>query len=167
MPDCKKLEPFVTPYVDGQLDRENRAEIDAHLRVCPPCHARIVIEQSVRALLTARQQTLKKDAAPPSLHTRCGEIARLKARATNERGAAVARGFGRASTSRAPWRTRVRPLALAASLVFVVGAAFYGVTDRSNGVMAAELVADHIKCFGVNRLLDVRQPPSIVEATMA
>jgi anti-sigma factor RsiW len=162
MPDCKKLEPFVTPYVDGQLDRENRAEVDAHLRVCPPCHARIVIEQSVRALLTARQQTLKREAAPASLQERCGEIARVRAGATASPGA-----IATASATRAPWRARLQPFALAASLVFLVGAAFYGVTDRSNGVMAAELVVDHIKCFGVNRLVDVRQPPSIVEAAMA
>ena len=50
----------------------------------------------------------------------------------------------------------------------VVGGAFlYGVTDRSNRIMAAELVADHVKCFGLNRVLSTQQQASIVEGAMA
>jgi anti-sigma factor RsiW len=172
MSDCKKLDPYVTPYVDGELAAADRAEVDAHLSVCPPCHARVVIEQSVRHLLSSRKQLLKHGCAPAELRARCAEAgasARLKPRATDGRreGAAredVARGFSRATS----WRARVRPLALAASLVLVVGGAFmYGVTDRSNRVMAAELVADHVKCFGVNRIFNTQQQASLVEGTLA
>ena len=168
MADCKKLDPFVTPYVDGQLDPSDRAEVDAHLRVCPPCQARVVVEQSVRDLLATRKQALKHECASVSLRERCAGAAMpardagLKSRATYDP-RYVARGFSRAS-----WRARVRPLALAASLVLAVGAAFlYGVTDRSNRIIAAELVADHVKCFGLNRLLNTQQQASIVESAMA
>jgi len=166
MPDCKKLDPFVTPYVDGELAAADRDAVDAHLRVCPPCHARVVVEQSVRDLLSTRKHALKRECASASLRSRCAEVAgridarvdssvRLKPRATT-------------ATLAGTWRARVRPLALAASLVLIVGGAFlYGITDRSNRVMAAELVADHIKCFGVNRVFNTQQQASIVEGSLA
>src|SRR5437667_366094 len=117
MPDCKKLDPFVTPYVDGELAAADRADVDAHLRVCPPCHARVVIEQSVRDLLSARKQALKHECASASLRSRCTQAAsaRLRARATPGDGepTSAVHGLNHAGT----WRGRVRPLALAASLV--------------------------------------------------
>ena len=167
MPDCKKLDPFVTPYVDGQLDSADRAEVDAHLRVCPPCHARVVVEQSVHDLLSARKQALKHECASTSLRTRCAGIAGRRPDDARLKSDAVG-GSPNPAISRPAWRARSRPLALAASLVLVVGGAFlYGVTDRSNRVMAAELVADHVKCFGLNRLLNTQQQASIVEGAMA
>src|SRR2546422_7814791 len=86
MADCKKLDPFVTPYVDGQLDPSDRAEVDAHLRVCPPCQARVVVEQSVRDLLATRKQALKHECASASLRERCAGAARadLKGRMTQD-----------------------------------------------------------------------------------
>jgi anti-sigma factor RsiW len=62
----------------------------------------------------------------------------------------------------------VTPYALAATLVLIVGGAFlYAVTDRSARVMAAELTADHIKCFGLNRVLGTQQTAAVVEASIA
>src|SRR5437763_8484804 len=163
MPDCKKLDSLVTPYVDGELESANRAEVDAHLRVCPPCHARVVVEQSVRDLLSARKHAFKEACAPARLHSWCADAARLKRRATHDTDNGVARGLSRATFSRVAWRARAKPLALAASLVLVVSAAFlYALTDRSNRVMAAELVADHVKCFGLNHLLNTQQEASLV-----
>ena len=167
MSDCKKLDPFVTPYVDGQLDAAGRAQVDAHARVCPPCSARLVIEQSIHHLLSARRSELRKECASVALKERCGGFAGPKGRATDEQPHA-ARGVGGALGSRTFWSARFRPLALAASLVLVVGAAFlFVLTDRSSRVMAAELVADHVKCFGINHLLNTQQQASIVEGVMA
>ena len=61
------------------------------------------------------------------------------------------------------------PLALAASLVLVVAGAFvYEVTARSTQVMAAELTADHLKCFRViNNVLGTHHEPQAVESSMA
>jgi anti-sigma factor RsiW len=175
MADCKKLDPLVTPYVDDELGVTERAAVDAHLRICPPCHARVVVEQSVRDLLSVHKGALKHECAPAALRGRCaqaarqeaGGIARLKPRAADiDEGVRgdVARGFSRAGATLA----RTKPLALAASLVLVVAGAFlYGLTDRSNRVMAAELVADHVKCFGLNRLLHTQQEAAFVETAMA
>jgi anti-sigma factor RsiW len=169
MLDCKKLEPFVTPYVDGELDGAARVDVDRHLQACPPCHSRVAAERAVRELVQERKSTLTKECAPPALRARCA-LARLKARATLDDD--VARGFSRAAGggfSRARWFQRSRPFALAAGLVIIVGGAFvYELTDRSARVMAAELVADHVKCFGVNTLLNIQQQQaSLVEGSMA
>jgi hypothetical protein len=70
-------------------------------------------------------------------------------------------------SGRPAWTARLAPFALAASLVTVVGGAFlYQATKRSTRVMAAELAADHVKCFAMNAALGTRQAPSAVESTM-
>ena len=68
----------------------------------------------------------------------------------------------------ARWRARVAPLALAASLVLILGGTFvYELTDRSTRVLAAELTADHVKCFGLNAILGTHEEPASVERSMA
>src|SRR5438067_483393 len=162
MSDCKKLDSFVTPYVDGELESANRAEVDAHLRVCPPCQARVVVEQSVRDLLSARKHAFKEACAPATLRTRCADAARADQKVRTTTGHVVQ------AFRPALWRTHIKPLALAASLVLVVSGAFlYALTDRSSRVMAAELVADHVKCFGLNHLLNTQQDAALVEGAMA
>jgi anti-sigma factor RsiW len=61
------------------------------------------------------------------------------------------------------------PLVLAASLVLMVATAFvYEATARSSQVLAAELTADHVKCFRVlNSLMGTHQEPQAVETSMA
>jgi len=74
----------------------------------------------------------------------------------------------RIPSSRLPLAHRVAPLALAASLVVVVGGAFvYQATDKSARVLAAELVADHAKCFAMNSVLGTHQAAGMVEQSMA
>jgi anti-sigma factor RsiW len=66
------------------------------------------------------------------------------------------------------WLARLAPYALAASLVIVVGGAFvYQATARSARVLAAELTADHVKCFAMNRALGTHDLPAAVESSMA
>jgi len=57
---------------------------------------------------------------------------------------------------------------MAAALVLLVGGAFvYRVTDSSPRVMAAELAADHVKCFAMNMLLRTHHSSEAVEDEMA
>lgn len=35
--DCKKAELFLLRSLDGKLDRDNRAALEAHLEICPSC----------------------------------------------------------------------------------------------------------------------------------
>jgi anti-sigma factor RsiW len=68
---------------------------------------------------------------------------------------------------RAPWRAGLAPLALTASLVLLVAGAFlYQATHYSSRVLAAELAADHVKCFTANALLGTHDAPAAVERSM-
>jgi len=189
MPNCHQIDPLVTPYIDGELPPADRDIVAEHVRVCAPCHSRVVAEQAVRTLIHARKTAFTAINAPPPLRERCSGLARQESRAADasdgSRGVADPRGFGRASANAARgvsgpssddarrfsgatlWRPRLAPFALAASLVLVVGGAFvYQVTDKSARVMAAELTADHVKCLALNRMLDTHEAPATVEASM-
>lgn len=160
MPDCSTIDPLVTPFIDGELPGPDRRAVEEHLRVCPPCHSRVVAEREVHALIRARVAALNKTSAPDALHATCWEIARRRPR--------VAAASARAATPPMGWPARLAPYALAASLVLVVGGAFvYQATDMSARVLAAELTADHMKCFAMNRALATQQAPASVERAMA
>jgi anti-sigma factor RsiW len=174
MRSCQSIDPLVTPYVDRELPDADRQAVDEHLRACPPCHSRVAAEEAVRNLVHARLPELHP-VAPPALHAKCAALAAgLKAAGEPMIPASV----GAAATSsvaqavkpgslRPGWTARLAPFALAASLVTVVGGAFlYQATQRSARVMAAELAADHVKCFALNAALGTRQAPSAVESMM-
>ena len=165
MPNCQTIDPLVTPYVDGQLNDADRRLVDDHLRRCSPCHSRINAERAVRDLLQTRRDELTYPCAPASLRERCRGIA-----ADGKRPLARAGGTAwRAAANIAlPGRTRFAPLALAASLVLIVGVAFlYQLTAASSKVLAAELTADHVKCFAMNRALGTHQEATAVESSLA
>jgi anti-sigma factor RsiW len=179
MPNCEAIDSLVTPYVDGQLPDADRRLVDDHVRVCAPCHSRVAAERAVRGLIHARKEALTSSCcAPKALHARCAQAAsetagltvnaaqgthdagRQQPRATPR--ALVAQGFSPAM------RSRLAPFAAAASLVAIVGTAFlYQLTQSSSRVMAAELAADHMKCFGVlNPVLHTQHDASTVESSM-
>ena len=158
MPDCKTIDPLVTPYIDGELAEADRRHVDDHLHRCPPCHSRVAAERAVRELIHGHRASLESPCAPFALRARCAEAARLKRD----------RAKGRAIFDLAAWRARAVPFALAASLIVVVGGAFvYQLTESSARVLAAELTADHMKCFAMNAMLGTREVPSAVESAMA
>jgi anti-sigma factor RsiW len=161
MPNCHLIDPLVTPFIDGALPDPDRRTVEEHLRVCPPCQSRVTAERTVHDLIRARGPVLKKTAAPDTLHAKCWEIARLKAQSSD----AAPTG---AMIAPATLPKRLAPYALAASLAIVVGGAFvYQATDKSARVLAAELTADHVKCFALNRALGTQPGAAAVESSMA
>ncbi len=57
---------------------------------------------------------------------------------------------------------------MAAALVVIVGTAFvYRATQVSTRVLAAELTADHLKCFVINSAFGTSHTPDAVEHAMA
>jgi anti-sigma factor RsiW len=111
----------------------------------------------VHELIRARVPLLNKTEAPDTLHAKCWELARLAPQAADAaadpKGVALPR--------------RLAPYALAASLVLVVGGAFvYQATDKSASVLAAELTADHVKCFAMNRAFGMHAGAAAVESSM-
>src|SRR5262245_63503014 len=151
MSSCTSIDPLVTRYVDGELTPADRALVDDHLRRCPPCQGRVSAESAGRELLRAHRSRFVAERAPMDLHARCARLA--------EESRLAAAPPVPASTprrARRSWLSPLAPMALAASLVILVGGAFvYQATGRSSRVMAAELAAGHVMCFAVNDLLGV------------
>ncbi|MBI3492827.1 MAG: zf-HC2 domain-containing protein [Acidobacteria bacterium] len=178
MRSCRDLDPLVTPYVDGELPDTDRRAVDDHLRVCAPCHSRIAAERAVHELVRTRRAdlcALETTTAPDALRTRCARTAREAALQHLAPGTAPGTAAPRTAPStpalRTPapraWISRATPWALAASLVLVVGGAFlYQATDASSRVLAAELTADHVKCFALNSAFGTHHTAATVEASM-
>jgi anti-sigma factor RsiW len=170
MSNCRTIDPLVTRYVDNELPDGARELVDQHMRVCPPCQLRVHAERAVHDLLQARRKALGMACAPPALHARCAAHAWRRPGASTRTGtpsteAAPARP--EVTPGREGSRWRFAPLALAASLVLIVGAAFlYQLTASSSRVMAAELAADHLKCFAMNDVLHPHQTAATVESSM-
>jgi anti-sigma factor RsiW len=155
MSSCRTIDSLVTPYVDGDIPDAERRQVDDHLRACPPCHARVAGERAVREAIGARRAAMCDDRAPSALRGRCEALARSPERASDR-------------TRFERWRSRIVPFALAASLLLVIASAFiYQLTAGSTRVLAAELAADHMKCFAMNAVLGTHDLPTAVEGTMA
>jgi anti-sigma factor RsiW len=154
MPECSSIDSLVTPYVDGDLPAAERAAIEQHLGACAGCRARVSRERAIRDLVTARKPVLRAACAPAALRARCS--------------AASAAAGGAARASAGGWRARVAALALAATLVLIVGGAFlYPLTQRSTRVLAAELALDHMKCALFNAAAGTRHSADAVEQALA
>jgi anti-sigma factor RsiW len=156
MSDCASIDPFITPYVDGDIGVSERRLVDDHMRVCAPCHSRVSAERAVHELIRTRRTALACDTASARLRDRCAAMRSTGASADGSTASVHA------------WRKRFVPLAVAAGAVLVAGAAsVYLLTERSTKVLAAELTADHVKCFGMSSLLPVNADPDSAERTMA
>ena len=155
MPDCASIDPLVTPYVDGGLEASERRLVDDHVRACAPCHSRVAAERAVHELMRTRRAEIAGDTASAALRQRCAALRRLS-------------GGGAAGAAAAkPWRERLAPLAMAAGIVLAAGGgSLYVMTQRSSHLLAAELTADHLKCFGMKSVLHVAANPEEAERTM-
>ena len=186
MLNCQSIDQLVTPFIDGELPDADRLAVAAHLSHCPPCHSRVIAEQAVHELIHT-QRSAFTTCAPEALRRRCAQLAGLQASEAALPDAPASSAVAPTSTRRTvpsppfessrsfaqnlahrSWATRLAPFALAASLVVVVGGAFlYQATESSARLLAAELTADHLKCFAMNGALGTHQMPAAVESSMA
>jgi anti-sigma factor RsiW len=165
MSDCTSIDPLVTPYVDGELSAADRTRVDDHLRRCAPCYSRIAAEGAVRDLMRARRSGLSMERASESLRSYCNGLTGQGGDAAARERDAVRVAAGR--TGWLPTRWTLGPLALAATLVLVVAGAFLSQATRySSRLLAAELAADHVKCFTANSILGTHDAPAAVESSM-
>jgi anti-sigma factor (TIGR02949 family) len=135
-PNCRRICDMLVQYADGTLSDTQRAEVQRHLDACPPCRATAGKECGARELLRACAQRLRgAEPLPPDLRTRCQ---------------AASRGT---TASRSWFRPSVR-FAIAAAVIVFVGALLAVVTRQSDALLAAQLTADHMKCFGLFRPAD-------------
>ena len=129
MANCREIEEKLAEYIDGEQAAAERAAVDAHLETCPPCRSRAVGERAAHDLICARRNTLRAT-APNHLRERCA----AQRRVVNAPAAVIARQ---------PW---VR-FSLAASLVLAGALFFLFGWGSSVETYAAQLSADHLKCF--------------------
>jgi anti-sigma factor RsiW len=169
MSSCSSIDPLVTPYVDGELGDAERALVDQHARACPRCRTRLAAEQVVRELLKERKPAICAGEAPVTLRAHCARMAALRALAArDEASPSVLPRPSRSVLPSVAWRGRLMPLAAAMTLVLIVGGAFlYRATDSSSRLLAAELTADHMKCFAMNAVLGTDQSADAVQSSMA
>ena len=164
MPDCSRIDTLVTPFVDGELPESEQQAISSHIAACPPCRAKVASERCIRSLMRQRRDDLSA-CAPPALKARCARLA--ASRAADSLTSVLpmsARSTPRISTW---WRARLMPVGVAAALVLIVGTLVYQATANSTQLLAAELTADHEKCFRLNKLLGTHDTVDGVEHEMA
>jgi anti-sigma factor RsiW len=134
MNECRRIGSLLTSYVDGALPAQDRADVDRHLAACPPCRTLMDVERGGRTVLRECAGTLRNEPLPPGLKSRCEMLAREQTRIRAAAG----------------WRSRLVPAGLAAVLVTFTAVALFSLATRgSDAVLAAQLTADHVKCFKV------------------
>lgn len=136
MSDCRRTQDRFAPYADRLLPAAEHEEIERHLAACPPCRTAASAEAGGRAVLREKAASLQSEPLPPGLRTRCE---------------ALAREHGK-SESRLPlvrsWR--LFPVSVTAVLtLFIATVVFSLATKQSDTLLAAQLTADHAKCFGL------------------
>jgi anti-sigma factor RsiW len=127
-PTCRRICDLLAEYADGTLAAEQRVEVQRHLDACPPCRVIAGKECGARQLLRACAERLRAGQVPPALRSRCQELSRQ-------------------SASAHLWSRRAVRLAVAAVLIVVTGSMLSVVTRHSDALLAAQLTADHVKCF--------------------
>ena len=130
-PNCRRICDLLARYADGDLSEIERADVRRHLDACAPCRSLAERECGARDLLRACADRLRAQPLPPGLRSRCEALA---------------------ASGRRPWSRRlgrILPVAVAAALVLCMGSLVSFVTRRSDALLAAQLTADHVKCFGL------------------
>ncbi len=141
MSDCRLVTERLTSYVDEQLDAPDRTEVERHLEGCVSCRGAVALERGGQTVLRHHATQLREEPLPPGLRSRCESLVQDQARAASMPG----------------WRRTLVPTVLSAILlVFTASAIFSLATRQSDAVLAAQLTADHSKCF---KLFVTGNPP--------
>jgi anti-sigma factor RsiW len=141
MSDCRSVTERLTSYVDEQLDAPDRTEVEQHLDGCMSCRGEVARERGGQTVLRHHATRLREEPLPPGLRSRCESLVQEQARAASMPG----------------WRRTLVPTVLSVILlVFTASAIFSLATRQSDAVLAAQLTADHSKCF---KLFVTGNPP--------
>ena len=127
-PNCRRICDLLAQYADGTLPEAQRAEVQRHLAACPPCRVIAGKECGAHRVLRARAGRLRAEQVPAALRSRCEALSRRS-------GAAYF------------WSRRSSRFAAAAVLIIAIGSLLSVVTRQSDALLAAQLTADHMKCF--------------------
>jgi anti-sigma factor RsiW len=136
---CKSALSLIEPYLDGELDAAQKAEVEAHLNQCADCPAAY---RRLSELGTDLRTLAPRYAAPAHLQSRVLSAVRKEAR------------------TQQGWRFRpTTAWALAASVLLAVSAGWNVQLLRSPnhaaGEVAQEIVSSHVRSLIGAHLLDV------------
>jgi anti-sigma factor RsiW len=129
--DCRRTAGRLTSYVDDTLPSGERADVERHLAACARCRTASSLERGARSVLREQARHLSSVALPPGLRSRCEALAR------------------NVSVEADPPVFAFRRFApLTAVMALIIGFFTFSLaTHRSDTVLAAQLTADHAKCF--------------------
>jgi anti-sigma factor RsiW len=126
---CREIHRLTTPYVDAEASANELAAVEQHLRRCPACQRRIAAERAARETLRQHCRSALVE-GPPAPEA-------LRAKLTNLPAETVALRASR-------WRQGAVAAVLVVACTVCVTAIL---TQGSATVLAAQLAADHVKCF--------------------
>jgi anti-sigma factor RsiW len=141
--DHKQVQNLAGAWLDGELARDRRSEMEAHLAGCADCRAAIDAE---RAFLARLKSTATYHQAPGDLAARLSRTLR-----------------GEESDNVVPLKPRPgiswRGMALAASFVLAVllsgGLGYVGSLPASGDLITQQIVDSHVRSLLANHLTDV------------
>ena len=137
MSNCREICESLAAYCDDLLEPQERQRVERHLQGCPPCRQLAADESGGRHLVRQRAARLLEEPLPSGLRSRCEAITQVRKNS-----------FGRVGTYGPWWRVRLVPVLLTAVvMIFTASAILSLATRRSDAVLAAQLTADHSKCF--------------------
>ena len=126
--ECGDVERSTDPYLDGEFDARERAEVDAHLASCERCRTRWDEQARAREALRAR---LREAMSPPSAAGRAPPALR-------------ARIEGALARERRPaWRRLLAPLPIGALVACAAGALLVLATRGGDDALVVEAVRSH------------------------
>jgi anti-sigma factor RsiW len=134
MSQCRRVSEHMAAYVDGLLPPSERDSVDRHLSACPACRRLAEDERSGQQVLRERREQLLREPLPPGLRARCESVA-----------SAGREPSGRLALGR--WWRPVAVLAAIVVMVFTASTFLSLMSERSNALLAAQLTADHSRCF--------------------
>ena len=147
--DHKQVQSFAGAWLDGELPKDSRAEIEAHLAGCADCRERIDAE---RAFLARLKSTATYHQAPGDLAARMSQA--LRADELNDGMGNVVALPSRPRREK-PWRA----MALAASFVLAVllsgGIGYMGSLPANGDLITQQIVDSHVRSLLANHLTDV------------
>ena len=139
---CPDREPMLQALLDGELDAANTVALEAHLKTCPGCAARLRTLEALHERLAAAELM---EPAPAGLR------ARVEAALTAE-----GRRAAPAPERRRPWWAGIAAAWGAAGAMTAVAAGLLFVQlSAVPSMLEAELVGSHVRSLQANHLIDV------------
>ena len=155
---CRKYTHLLGAYVDGELEPSSVLDVDEHVSRCETCGERIELDRAIRGSL---KRSVGAASAPASDALRARISGAMIAAAMHEDKRETAKAHARDQRSWS-WRTAV-PLASAAALAMVWGAAARGPIGRTTSTAAVSAGAD----FDLDDLVEEHSHPLPPERTDA